>query len=243
MMRPIIGIPACTKIIAELAQHATPARYGAALIACADAIPVLIPPEGERMIALLDRLDGILFNGSPSNVEPGRYGVDEDATPDEHDPARDATTLPMILVALERGIPILGICRGMQELNVALGGTLHQEVHQLAGRLDHRAGAGSRDLRYGAKHPVSLTGQLAEISGAGTIMVNSLHGQAINRLAPGLIVDAIAPDGTIEAVRVADARGFALAVQWHPEWQAAASADRARLFAAFGDACRAFRGS
>ncbi|OZB41120.1 MAG: peptidase C26 [Acidiphilium sp. 34-60-192] len=224
-MRPIIGIPACTKIIADLAQHATPARYGAALIACAD------------------RLDGILFNGSPSNVEPGRYGVDEDATPAEHDPARDDTTLPMIRAALERGMPILGICRGMQELNVALGGTLHQEVHQLAGRLDHRAGAGSREMRYGAKHPVSLTGQLAEISGEATIMVNSLHGQAIDRLAPGLIVEAIAPDGTIEAVRVTDAGSFALAVQWHPEWQAAAFADRARLFAAFGAACRAFRGS
>jgi putative glutamine amidotransferase len=243
MMRPIIGIPACTKIIAELAQHATPARYGAALIACADAVPVLIPPEGARMVALLDRLDGILFNGSPSNVAPGRYGVTEDATPDEHDPARDETTLPMIRAALARGMPILGICRGMQELNVALGGTLHQQVHQLAGRLDHRAGAGSREMRYDAKHPVSLTGRLADISGATTIMVNSLHGQAIDRLAPGLIVEAIAPDGTIEAVRVADAEGFALAVQWHPEWQAAAFADRAQLFAAFGDACRAFRGS
>lgn len=243
MMRPIIGIPACTKIITELAQHATPARYGAALIACADAVPVLIPPEGERMIALLDRLDGILFNGSPSNVEPSRYGVAEDATPEDHDPARDATTLPMIRAALDRGMPILGICRGMQELNVALGGTLYQEVHHVAGRLDHRAGAGSRETRYGAKHPVALTGKLAEISGAETIMVNSLHGQAIDRLAPGLIIEAMAPDGTIEAVRVAEAAGFALAVQWHPEWRAAEFADRARLFAAFGDACRAYRGS
>ena len=241
-MRPIIGIPACTKMIAELVQHATPARYGAALVACADAIPVLIPPEGERMLALLDRLDGIMFNGSPSNVEPERYGVREDATPEEHDPARDATTLPMIRAALERGMPILGICRGMQELNVALGGSLHQEVHRLAGRMDHRAGDGSRAERYGPKHSVMCSGQLALVSGAETIMVNSLHGQAIDRLAPGLVVEGVAPDGTIEAVRV-EGPGFALAVQWHPEWEAAQFADRAGLFAAFGAACRAYRGS
>ncbi len=134
----VVGIPACTKLVNHHVQHATPARYGAALMEAANAIPVLLPPEGEAMLALLDRLDGIMINGSPSNVAPMRYGADFDATPDHHDPARDATTLPLIRAALDRGMPIFGICRGMQELNVALGGTLFQEIHNVPGRMDHR---------------------------------------------------------------------------------------------------------
>jgi putative glutamine amidotransferase len=236
----VVGIPACTKFLADYIQHATPARYGAALIAASDAIPVLLPPEGEVMLDVLDRLDGLLFNGSPSNVAPLRYGADFDATPNDHDPARDATTLPLINAALARGMPILCICRGLQELNVALGGTLFQEVHNISGRMDHRAGEGSREQLFRIKHEVSLSGQLAEISGARTIQVNSLHGQGIDQLAPGLVVEALAPDGTIEAVRVEGA-AFALAVQWHPEWEVTHFEDRKRLFAAFGAACTAYR--
>lgn len=235
----LIGIPACTKLITGYIQHATPARYGAALIAEAGAMPVLIPPEGDHMLPLLDRLDGIMFNGSPSNVQPTRYGADYDATPQDHDPERDATTLPLIRAALERGIPILCICRGLQELNVALGGTLFQEVHKIPGRMDHRGGEG--ELRFALKHDVTLSGELARISGAETIKVNSLHGQAIDQLAPGLVVEAVAPDGTIEAVRVKDAPGFNIAVQWHPEWEVSSYPDRKRLFNAFGEACRAYR--
>ncbi len=237
----IIGIPACTKIIAGYVQHATPARYGAALIAAANAIPILIPPEGEDMLAVLDRLDGIMFNGSPSNVAPARYGADFDATPDFHDPARDATTLPLIRAAIERGIPIFGICRGMQELNVALGGTLFQEVHKIPGRMDHRSGEELGDQRFRLQHDVTLSGSLARIIGAETIMVNSLHGQGVDQLAKGLVVEAVAPDGTIEAVRVEGAKNFALAVQWHPEWEVTHYPDRLRLFEAFGAACTAFR--
>ena len=238
---PIIGTPACTKLIANHHQHATPARYGEALIAAAGAVPVLIPPEGEAMFALLDRLDGVLMNGSPSNVAPARYGVADDATPESHDPDRDATTLPMIQEILARGMPLLAICRGIQELNVALGGTLHQEVHKVPGRLDHRAGTGTRTEQFALKHEVALTGETARICGGGTIRVNSLHGQAIDRLAPGLVIEGEAPDGTIEAVRVEGARGFALGVQWHPEWDVLAHPDRERLFSAFGEACRAWR--
>jgi putative glutamine amidotransferase len=237
----IVGIPACTKLIANWVQHATPERYGAALIAASNAVPVLIPPEGERMGALLDRLDGVMFNGSPSNVAPIRYGADYDATPDFHDPARDATTLPMILEVLRRGMPALFICRGMQELNVALGGTLFQEVHEEPGRMDHRAGPGTPEHQMRLKHRVSLTGEIAALSGAAEIEVNSLHGQAIDKLAAGLAVEAVAPDGTIEAVRVEGARSFALAVQWHPEWEVLAFDDRAALFKAFGQACAAYR--
>jgi putative glutamine amidotransferase len=193
------------------------------------------------MLALLDRLDGVLFNGSPSNVAPMRYGADFDATPDFHDPERDATTLPLIRAALERGLPILCICRGMQELNVALGGTLYQEVHKIPGRMDHRAGEGTREELFRIKHNVALTGELARITGAAEIAVNSLHGQGIDQLAEGLAVEATAPDGTIEAVRVTGAKNFAIAVQWHPEWEVTHFEDRKRLFTAFGEACAAYR--
>jgi len=237
----IVGVPACTKLIGNYIQHATPARYGGALMAASNAMPVLLPPEGPDMLAVLDRLDGILFNGSPSNVAPMRYGADYDATPDFHDPERDATTLPLIRAAIDRGMPILCICRGMQELNVALGGTLFQEVHKVPGRMDHRAGEGTREELFRIKHPVTLSGRMAEISGAERIEINSLHGQAIDQLAPGLVVEAVAPDGTIEAVRVKDAKGFAIAVQWHPEWEVLHFPDRQRLFAAFGEAVAAYR--
>ena len=236
----LVGIPACTKLINGYIQHATPARYGQALLDGAGAIPVLIPPEGEAMLPLLDRVDGIMFNGSPSNVMPTRYGADYDATPDAHDPERDATTLPLIRAAIERGIPILGICRGMQELNVALGGTLFQEVHKVPGRADHRSGDGDNEFRFRLQHEVALSGELARISGATSIQVNSLHGQAIDQLAPGLVVEATAPDGTIEAVRVEGAKAFALAVQWHPEWEVTHFPDRLALFQAFGTAAQAY---
>jgi putative glutamine amidotransferase len=239
MTSSIVGIPACTKHIAGYVQHATPARYGAALLSAANAIPILIPPEGEAMHGLLDRLDGIMFNGSPSNIAPMRYGADFDATPELHDAERDATTLPLIHAALDRGMPIFGICRGMQELNVALGGTLFQEVHKQPGRMDHRAGEGEQ--RFALRHEVTLSGELARISGAPKIQVNSLHGQAIDQLAVGLAVEAVAPDGTIEAVRVEGAKNFAMAVQWHPEWEVTHFPDRLRLFQAFGEACAGYR--
>jgi putative glutamine amidotransferase len=239
MTSSIVGIPACTKHIAGYVQHATPARYGAALLAAANAVPILIPPEGDAMFTLLDRMDGIMFNGSPSNVAPMRYGADFDATPELHDAERDATTLPMIRAALERGMPVFGICRGLQELNVALGGTLFQEVHKQPGRMDHRSGEGEQ--RFALRHEVTLSGELARIMGATKIQVNSLHGQAIDQLADGLAVEAVAPDGTIEGVRVVGAKNFALAVQWHPEWEVTHFPDRLRLFQAFGEACAEYR--
>lgn len=237
----VIGIPACTKVIGGYIQHATPARYGEALLAAGHAIPLLIPPEGDAMLEILDRVDGLLFNGSPSNVEPTIYGDPVDATPEWHDPARDATTLPLIRAAIERGIPVLGICRGLQELNVALGGTLFQEVHEIPGRFDHRSGEGTNDYKFRIQHEVKLSGTLARISGTDTIQVNSLHGQGIDKLAPGLAIEATAPDGTVEAIRVDGAKSFAMAVQWHPEWDVAKHPDRQKLFAAFGEACRAYR--
>lgn len=239
-MTPIVGIPACTKIIGEEVQHATPARYGKALILAAGALPILLPPVGEGLLAVLDRIDGLLLSGSPSNVQPSNYGVPESATPDHHDPQRDATTLPLARAALARGMPVLAICRGIQELNVALGGTLHQQVHLLAGRIDHRSGEGTIDHQFRAKHGVTLSGQMARLVGATRITVNSLHGQAIDRPADGLVVEALADDGTIEAVRVASAPGWAFGVQFHPEWDVASNPASRAIFAAFGAACVAY---
>jgi putative glutamine amidotransferase len=240
-MSLIVGIPACSREVAGHPNHATPSRYGDAVIGGSGAMPVLLPPVGDGLLHILDRLDGLLLSGSPSNVAPACYGVDEDATPDMHDPPRDATTLPLIRAALDRGLPVLAICRGIQELNVALGGTLHQEVHKVPGRMDHRAGAGTHDQRYAPKHDIALSGRMARILGKTHTRVNSLHGQAIDRLAPGLVVEATAPDGTIEAVHVATAPGWAFGVQWHPEWRFAENEDSMALFRAFGEACRAYR--
>jgi putative glutamine amidotransferase len=240
-MDVIVGIPACLIEVSGHKRHDTPARYAEALLGAAGAVPIIIPPLGEAELAVLDRIDGLLIPGSPSNVHPSQYDGGDSKTPELHDVARDATTLPLIRAAIARGVPVLAICRGIQELNVALGGTLHQQVHELDGRLDHRGGPGTLEQRYGPKHPIALTGELARIVGADTVMVNSLHGQAIGRPAVGLVVEALAADGTIEAVRVASARGFALGVQWHPEWGFGTNPASLAIFGAFGAACRAYR--
>jgi putative glutamine amidotransferase len=218
--------------------HQTPARYAQAVLQGAGALPIMIPPLGEAMLGLLDSLCGLLLPGSPSNVHPDHYAGGDSETPDFHDHERDSTTLPLIRAAIARGIPVLAICRGIQELNVALGGTLIQRVHAQPDRNDHRGGAGSLATRYGPKHPIAVTGGLARILGATSIQVNSLHGQAIDRLGNGLVIEATAPDGTIEAVGMPSAPGWVLGVQWHPEWAYAGNPHSVALFAAFGDACR-----
>ena len=249
----IVAIPACAKSLgpvggpvggplgAEMPFHQTPARYAQAVLGAVGALPVLIPPLGEAMLGLLDEVDGLLVPGSPSNVHPSHYEGGESETPDFHDLERDHTTLPLIRAAIDAGIPVLAICRGIQELNVALGGSLHQRVHTLEGRTDHRGGRGAHEVRYGPKHPVSVSGSLARILGMDSIEVNSLHGQAIDRLGHGLVVEARAPDGTIEAVAMPDACGWLLGVQWHPEWAFATNPHSVAIFTAFGDACRSRR--
>lgn len=242
-MQIVVGIPACARMVNGHLRHDTPARYAAAVFGGAGALPVMIPPMGEAQTAVVDRLDGLLIPGSASNVHPSHYNGGESLTPEHHDPARDATTLPLIRAAVARGLPLLAICRGIQELNVALGGTLHQKVHKVAGRLDHREGAGDPDQRYGPKHPIVLSGQLAQVLDVGELHVNSLHSQAIDQLAPGLLAEAVAPDGTVEAVRLEGAPGFVVGVQWHPEWHWSEHPASVALFRAFGDACRAWRSS
>jgi putative glutamine amidotransferase len=240
-MHPIVGIPACARLVNGMLRHDTPARYAAAVLGGADAVPIMIPPMGEASLSVLDRLDGLLLSGSPSNVHPSHYDGGDSLTPEHHDLERDATTLRLIPEALARGMPLLAICRGIQELNVALGGTLHQTVHDVPDRMDHRPGPGTLEEKYAPRHLVFLSGRLAHIVGSTKILVNSLHGQAIDTLALGLVAEAHAPDGTIEAVRVERASGWAFGVQWHPEWGYADDSASLALFRAFGAACAAYR--
>jgi putative glutamine amidotransferase len=191
--------------------------------------------------AVLDRVDGLLLTGSPSNVEPHHYDGEQSLAGTLHDPERDATSLPLIEKALEAGVPLFAVCRGFQELNVVLGGTLHQRVHEVAGYHSHKENpADPLDLQYGPSHPVTLMegGLLRKLAGADTVMVNSLHSQAVARLADKVTVEAVADDGLIEAFRVDGAKSFALAVQWHPEWKVTQNKFSKAIFEAFGNACR-----
>jgi putative glutamine amidotransferase len=238
----VVGIPSCAKTFEERLVYSINPRIADALLNAVGALPIAIPPMGEAQIGVLDRIDGLLIPGSATNVHPSNYGNGESLTPERHDPARDATTLPLIRAAVARGLPVLAICRGVQELNVALGGTLLQNIHEIEGRADHRAnGNGSAEVAYGPKHIVSVTGALARIIGADQILVNSLHTQAIDKSGEHLVVNAVAEDGTIEAVSAPNAPGFVLGLQWHPEWRYADHPASVAIFRAFAEACRAYQ--
>src|SRR5262249_23520939 len=239
---PLIGIPVDVRLVDDQPFHVVGEKYITAVADAAGGLPLLVPALGHRLDLpdLVGRLDGLLFTGSPSNVAVHHYGGLPDRPDSPQDPARDAITLPLIRAALEAGLPIFCICRGFQELNVALGGTLHTHVHEQPERIDHRAPKGAYDERYLPRHQVRLApgSAIARIVGATDIEVNSLHWQGIDRLAPDLVVEGTAPDGTIEAVQVRNARNFALAVQWHPEYRALENPSSVALFRAFGDAAR-----
>jgi putative glutamine amidotransferase len=243
LRHPVIGIPADRRMIGKHPFHAVGEKYIRAVIEAAGAMPFLIPAIGEelRMDDLLDHVDGILFTGSPSNVEPHRYQGDPSDPGTLHDPHRDATTLPLIPKAVSAGVPVLGICRGFQEMNVAYGGTLVQKLHEVPGLMDHRDDESQPlDIQYGPAHDVLLEpgGLLHTLSGADRVRVNSLHWQGVRELGQGLAVEARAPDGVVEAFRVKDAPRFAVAVQWHPEWKVMSNTFSRALFAAFGAASR-----
>jgi putative glutamine amidotransferase len=241
--RPVIGIPADRRMLGPQPYHLVAEKYVTAVLDVAGGIPLIVPALGRELALeeLLDTLDGLLFMGSPSNVEPHHYRGEPSASGTLHDPHRDETTLPLIPRAVAAGVPVLGICRGFQEINVAFGGSLWQKLHEVPGHLDHREDTAlAFEEQYGLAHEVILEpgGLLRRMAGVERIQVNSLHGQGVRELAPGLAVEARAPDGVIEAFRVERAPNFALALQWHPEWRASSNEFSRALFTEFGAACR-----
>jgi len=241
--RPVIGIPADRRMLGLHPFHAVGEKYITPLLGIAGSLPLLIPSLGEELglDELLAELDGLLFTGSPSNVEPHRYGGESSRAGTLHDPDRDATTLALIPRAIAAGVPVLGICRGFQEMNVAFGGSLWQHVHEVPGnRVHHEDLEAPLDEQYGPAHDVNLVpgGVLAGIAGVSRITVNSLHHQGVRELGPGLVEEARADDGLVEAFRVREARRFAVAVQWHPEWKPRENPFSTALFQAFGAAAR-----
>ena len=240
---PLIGIPADRRLYGKHYFHMVGEKYIAAIADGAKALPLLVPALGSEidLPALLEACDGLLLTGSPSNIEPQHYGGPASTPGTLHDPDRDATTLPLVRKAVDAGLPVLAICRGFQEMNVAYGGTLHQRLQEVPGFMDHREDESQPlDVQYAPAHEVLLEpgGQLKKIAGADRLKVHSLHWQGVERLGKGLTVEARAPDGVIEAFRVAESPAFSLALQWHPEWQFARDQFSSALFAAFGEASR-----
>jgi putative glutamine amidotransferase len=240
---PIVGIPCDRRMVGPHPFHMVGEKYITALRDGACVLPMLLPVLSPAIAPseILSAVDGLFFTGSPSNVSPRLYGGPsprEGVLQDEH---RDETTLPLLNAAIEMGKPVFCVCRGFQELNVALGGTLHQHLQELPGRIDHREDKNAPlDVQYGPAHDVTVHegGILARLLPERRFSINSLHAQGIDRLSPRLRVEAQAPDGTIEAVSMPDAKGFLLAVQWHPEWKWAENPVSRALFAAFGKAVR-----
>jgi len=244
-MQPLIALPACVRQIGINPFHVVGDKYIRAVSDAAGGYPLVLPALGGALDRgdTLARIDGLLFTGSPSNVEPHIYGGSPSVPGTDHDPARDATTLPLIRDAIDLGMPVLCICRGIQELNVAFGGTLHQLIHDVPGRLDHREDKSApRDVQYGPAHEIDISagGILASLWPERTVSVNSLHSQGIDKPAARLAVEATAPDGQIEAVRVVEATGFALGIQWHPEWRVTENPFSMAIFEAFGAAARKY---
>ena len=242
--KPIIAVPSDRRILDPHPSHISGEKYLKAIIDGAHGFPIIVPSMAEDIGVdeILDRIDGIALTGSYSNIEPHHYGAESADESGFHDPHRDAMTLPLALRALEKGVPLLAVCRGHQELNVALGGTLHQNLDDVPGYHSHLENKSDPlEVQYGPSHPVSLMegGLLRKLAGTDSVMVNSLHAQGIAKLADGVAVEAVADDGLIEAFTVDSAPGFNISVQWHPEWRVTENEFSMKLFKAFGDACRA----
>lgn len=244
MRRPVIGIIGNSYLINDqYPAHAAGEMNAQALAEVSGALPLIIPsdPEVVSVGALMDVCDGFLFTGGRPNVHPEEYG---EAATDAHgtfDRARDRVALPLIQACVARGQPIFGVCRGFQEVNVAMGGTLYPEIRDLPGRDNHRMPPdGTLEEKFELRHAVSFSdgGPFHQLMGSREVMTNTLHGQGIKDAGPRIVIDGHAPDGTPEAIYVADAPGFTLSVQWHPEWNAAADPASRILFEAFGEACR-----
>ncbi|RMN03851.1 Gamma-glutamyl-GABA hydrolase [Pseudomonas savastanoi pv. glycinea] len=240
---PLIGVTACRQQLGKYSSHTAGDKYveAAAFAGVPVILPALdVPTEPAQLLA---SLDGLLFTGSPSNVEPHHYNGPASVEGTAHDVFRDRTTLPLLRAAIAQGVPVLCICRGFQELNVALGGSLHQRVQELPGYLDHREPQSDvLAVQYATQHPVQVRsgGVLEALGLTPGFEVNSLHSQGIDRLASDLRAEALAPDGLVEAVSLPGAPGFVLGVQWHPEWEFMNNPVSLNLFTAFREACLAY---
>ncbi len=241
-LRPVVGIIGNSYAMNDrYPVHASGTMNSDAVAQVSQCLPLIIPtdPRFVSVAELLELCDGFLLTGARPNVHPGEYGEDETPAHGAFDRGRDAITLPLIRACVARGQPFLGVCRGFQEVNVALGGTLYPEIRDLPGRMNHRMPPeGTLEEQFALRHPVRFTegGVFHHLMGAPEVMTNTLHGQGIARVGQGIAVDGVAPDGTPEAIYVQGAAGFTLAVQWHPEWQAAADPVSRPLFEAFGAA-------
>ena len=242
--KPLVLVPACNRMMGEHPFHMAGQKYIDA-IRLAGCLAVIVPPvTGDELDTLLATAHGVLLTGSQSNVHPSHFGESVYDTSLPLDVARDDWTLPLIPKALALGMPLFAICRGFQEVNVALGGSLHQAVQEQPGLADHRGAGGVAELHYAEAHPVRIHpgGILETLLGLADVGVNSSHGQGVKVLAPGLRIEATAPDGVIEAFSADAAQGFNLSLQWHPEWQAASNPVSTALFRAFGQACVDYQG-
>ncbi len=242
--RPVVGIIGNMTLLNETYPvHAGGTMNTEAVALVSGCLPLIIPtdPNFVSVAELLELCDGFLLTGGRPNVHPSEYGEDETPAHGSFERARDAITLPLVRACVERGQPFFGICRGFQEVNVAMGGTLFPEIRDLPGRMNHRMPPdGTIEEKFALRHPVKFSsgGVFHRLMGAEEVMTNTLHGQGINRPGGRIVVDGTAPDGTPEAIYVKDAPGFTLSVQWHPEWNAASDPVSRPLFSAFGDAVR-----
>ncbi len=246
MTRPVVGIIGNLSVLNETYRvHAGGMMNSQAVAEVAECLPLIIPadPHFVSVAELLDRCDGFLLTGGRPNVHPEEYGEEPTEAHGAFDRCRDAITLPLIRACVDRGQPFLGVCRGFQEVNVAMGGTLYPEIRDLPGRMNHRMPPdGTLEEKFALRHKVSFTpgGVFARLLGAEEVMTNTLHGQGIKTPGARIVIDGYAPDGTPEAIYVKDAPGFTLSVQWHPEYNATNDPVSRPLFRAFGEAVRAW---
>ena len=246
MHRPVVGIIGNPYLINDqYPSHGSGSMNSEAIAQVAGCLPLVIPadPRYVTVPELLEACDGFLLTGGRPNVHAGEYGEEHTEAHGDTDLGRDAVTLPLVRACVERGQPIIGVCRGFQEVNVAMGGSLFPEIRDLPGRMNHRMPPdGTLDEKFALRHTVQFTegGPFHRVFGATEVMTNTLHGQGIKQPGARVVIDGHAPDGTPEAIYIKDAPGFTLSVQWHPEYNAANDPVSRPLFTAFGEAVRAW---
>ena len=248
MTRPVIGIAGGAHLINDTYRvQATGERNIEAVAEAADATPLIIPgmPAAVDVRDLVNVLDGVLLTGGRANVHPEDYGHEPTEAHEPYDRDRDAVTLGLVRAAIEVGMPVFGVCRGIQEINVALGGTLHPEVRDLPGKMNHRMPKDCKDIDiiFRKRHKVTFTegGWFHRTLGVRETITNSLHGQAVIDPGRGVVIEGVAEDGVVEAISVPDAPGLVIGVQWHAEHNALGCPDSSKLFRAFGEAARTWR--